>query len=67
MRLPDRRQEAVPVLGEVADDADQEVLLVAVVSVEGGPADVGALGDLLDRDRVEPPLQDQFDQGLAQR
>lgn len=50
---------------EVFDVAEEEIVLVAVVSVERGAADFGAIQDVLDRDGLEGLFVHEGDQGIA--
>lgn len=50
---------------EVFDIAEEEIVFVAVVGIEGGTADFGAIQDVLDGDRVERLLVHESDEGVA--
>ena len=50
---------------EVFDVAEEEIVFVAVVSVEGGAADLGAFEDVLDGDGFEGFFVHEGDQGIA--
>ena len=51
---------------EVFDVAEEEIILVAVVSVERGAADFGAVEDVLNRDGLKRPLLHECDEGVAE-
>jgi len=50
---------------EFFDVAEEEIVFVAVVSVEGGAADFGTIEDVLDGDRFERFFVHEGDQGIA--
>ena len=50
---------------EVFDIAEEEIVFVAVVRIEGGAADFGAVEDVLDGDGLEWLFVHQGDQGVA--
>ena len=50
---------------EVFDVAEEEIVLVAVVGIEGGAADFGAIEDVLHGDGFERLLVHEGDQGIA--
>jgi hypothetical protein len=51
---------------EVFDVAEEEVVLIAVVGIEGGATDSGAVEDLLHGDGVEGLLLHELDKGVAE-
>src|ERR1043166_710393 len=62
-----KRQGARHPLEELVGVGGEEIVLVAVVLVEGRPADAGAVEHVLHRDRVERLLLHQLDQRGAER
>jgi hypothetical protein len=52
---------------DVLEPAQEQVVLVAVVRVEGRPSDVGPVDDVLDRDAAVPLLLDEREQGAPQQ
>jgi hypothetical protein len=51
---------------EVFDVAEEEIVLVGVVSVEGGAANFGAIEDVLDGDGLEGLFVHEGDEGVAE-
>jgi thiazole synthase ThiGH ThiG subunit len=51
---------------EIFDVAKEEIVLVAVVRVEGGAADVGAIENMLDSDGFKVLFVHQGDEGVAE-
>ena len=51
---------------EVFDVAEEEIVFVAVVGIEGGAADFGAIEDVLDGDGLERLFVHEGDQGVAE-
>jgi hypothetical protein len=51
---------------EIFDVAEEEIVLVAVVRIEGGAADVGAIQDMLDGDGFEGLFVHQGDESVAE-
>jgi hypothetical protein len=51
---------------EVFDVAEEEIVFVAVVSVEGGAADFGAIEDVLDGDGLEGLFVHEGDESVAE-
>lgn len=50
---------------EVFDIAEEEIVFVAVVGIESGAADFGAIEDMLDGDGLERLFVHEGDQGVA--
>jgi len=53
-------------LPEVFDVAEEEIVLVAVVRVKGGAADLGAIEDVLDGDGLEGLFVHESDESVAE-
>jgi hypothetical protein len=51
---------------EVFDVAEEEIIFVAVVGIEGGAADFGAIEDVLDGDGLEGLFVHEGDEGVAE-
>lgn len=51
---------------KVFDIAEEEIVLVAVVGVEGGAADFGAIEDMLDGDGLERLFVHEGDEGVTE-
>ena len=58
---------ASPEFEKVLDIGEEEIFFVAVVGIEGAPADAGAVEHLLHRDGFEGLLLHQRDKSVAQR
>lgn len=59
-------EEAPHHFEEVFDVAEEEVVLIAEVGVEGGATDAGAVEDVLHGDGVEGLLLHELDEGVAE-